>query len=855
MAEKIVIAELDIDTKSLIDDTAKLKKELIELRKSSSDVQKEIKKQGTVTEEQSKKLVENEKAIKKTNTAYQQNIKVLNATDQATEELNKELGKSVKTQNEAEQQNKKLLAIRKNLNVSTKEGARQAEQINKKVDENNKFVNENNSALEKQKVNIGNYSSALDKVIPGLGGLANGIQSSTKAAITFIATPLGAILGAIGVAVGSLTAFFKGSEEGQDSFNKISKVVGVTLGNLKDVVISFGKFLFEAFSKPQETIKSIGDFIKNQVTVRFQGFVQIFTAGGDVIKNTALGIAKSIQGIFSEEAREEAKVFFKEAKEGLKEVADGFVKVNTGFSTEQIVNGVKSITSSVKELTSEIDKEIQAQQRLADLEARLNKADRAFLVEKAKREVEIAEILREAREAENKGSIENIENIQKAIEVQDKLSNQQIALAEQRFKIAQEEASFAENTREDNDALAQQEADLILLRKANADRQRSLLRELDKANSDFAKSQAQLLAEQAKIEKKASDEAVANATLRAETVKQARLQELEAVEGTNEALISSQKNLLEEEKRLREEAVNASVLSEEEKLIQLQEIDAEYKEQNILLEQEFQSRLFEQEIEALEANNASKFDIQKKQLDREFDLKVENAKKNIKNEEVLKKELTRIEGKYNKDRQEIDKLANTEITKERLALTKNITTLLGENTKASKIAGIATGLINTAQGVTEVFKSPSILPEPIGTIAKIANAAVITKAGLKQVSQIRSLEQGGIMEAQGARHSSGGIELALNGRPVAEIEGGEAIQVHSRKDTAILKSRLGGLPPKFETGGTIFTGSDAVSLQTNGETSAIANTIIEGFENLPSPVVSVEEISEGFKSVDVLDIN
>ena len=64
--------------------------------------------------------------------------------------------------------------------------------------------------------------------------------------------------------------------------------------------------------------------------------------------------------------------------------------------------------------------------------------------------------------------------------------------------------------------------------------------------------------------------------------------------------------------------------------------------------------------------------------------------------------------------------------------------LLGENSKAGKAAAIAQATINTYQGMTEVFKTPSVLPEPFATIQRIASAGTILASGLKAVKSITS---------------------------------------------------------------------------------------------------------------------
>lgn len=92
------------------------------------------------------------------------------------------------------------------------------------------------------------------------------------------------------------------------------------------------------------------------------------------------------------------------------------------------------------------------------------------------------------------------------------------------------------------------------------------------------------------------------------------------------------------------------------------------------------------------------------------------------------------------------------ITKQTLGAISNI---LGQNTAAGKAFGIAQALINTYQGITQVLKSESTLPEPLATASKIANVATVLATGLQAVRQIKQVQVPGFSGAQGAAVSQG----------------------------------------------------------------------------------------------------
>ena len=66
--------------------------------------------------------------------------------------------------------------------------------------------------------------------------------------------------------------------------------------------------------------------------------------------------------------------------------------------------------------------------------------------------------------------------------------------------------------------------------------------------------------------------------------------------------------------------------------------------------------------------------------------------------------------------------------------------IVGEQTMAGKALGIASALINTYVGASEVIRAKSTLPEPFGTIQKIASVAAIIATGLKTVRTITAVK-------------------------------------------------------------------------------------------------------------------
>jgi hypothetical protein len=129
----------------------------------------------------------------------------------------------------------------------------------------------------------------------------------------------------------------------------------------------------------------------------------------------------------------------------------------------------------------------------------------------------------------------------------------------------------------------------------------------------------------------------------------------------------------------------------------------------------------------------------------------DGIKAGISAEEQLQKGSLAVIQRYAKLRkQEAEGAANFEIWKEQqvkdqklnlyAATAGAIATILGRNSKLGKAAGIAQATINTYQGITEVWKTVSTLPEPAATINKIASTLTVAASGFAAVRNIASVQ-------------------------------------------------------------------------------------------------------------------
>tara|TARA_R110000822_G_scaffold75758_4_gene182238 strand:+ start:1545 stop:3800 length:2256 start_codon:yes stop_codon:yes gene_type:complete len=293
MAEKIRIAELNIDDKALLDSLTKTKAAIKEL----ADENSHLRKSGADTSEQ---FIKNEANLKSLKGEYGKQIKILQATTTSSNEYVKALGKEIKSVDDAAKNNKDLIKVRNQTNASTVEGAAQIAKINKKLNENTEFIKGNVSSLEQQKMNIGNYQSALDGISPKLGmftssitrgkealmNMVGGLKAQKAATIAGAATTTGFSsalkvlkfaliatgIGAIVVVLGSLVGMLANTQKGTDFVSKamggLKSALAVITDRISAVGGAFAKFFsgdFEGgFNDLQTALSGIGDEIANE---------------------------------------------------------------------------------------------------------------------------------------------------------------------------------------------------------------------------------------------------------------------------------------------------------------------------------------------------------------------------------------------------------------------------------------------------------------------------------------------------------------------------------------------------------------------------------------------------------------
>lgn len=110
-----------------------------------------------------------------------------------------------------------------------------------------------NKTLGEHQANVGNYPGQMDKanaavgaLTPGLHGMATGFLTATKAALAFIATPLGAVLAALALVLAPIVSFLKNTGDGMDLVEKKTSGLKNALGFLRDEFSDLGRNILDS---------------------------------------------------------------------------------------------------------------------------------------------------------------------------------------------------------------------------------------------------------------------------------------------------------------------------------------------------------------------------------------------------------------------------------------------------------------------------------------------------------------------------------------------------------------------------------------------------------------------------------
>lgn len=585
---------------------------------------------------------------------------------------------------------------------------------------------------------------------------------------------------------------------------------------LIDGVISFANGFIETYNNSlplRAIIAGMGSAMKNQVVIMMSALKLLWNGIKSTTKLFSSLLTFDLAGMKS--ALSEGFTGIKDIViSGASQIADNFsnaVDQTMNSRLKKIELNTKSFTSAVKENSEETKNNTKITE---DNTKAKNK--------KAKSSKDVAKALEDEKKAQ--------EELRKEEEKQLKVLQE---IADSKIKLALNELENDIKNREEKLKLEKQFTDEVY--KSNIklfeDKQKIRAKELEEEkrlalqkieNDRFAENQRiDLLKiseeEKAKFKASANENAKAQQEIVFQNYKQKTLE--------NDATLDASR---------REAEANRKAYQAE-----IDKVDQEVEFQNKLLKIEQEST---DEYSKRKAINDAQF---------QNDLLILDAQ--LANKEITEEQYRVRKDALEKHHADIDKQIQKELNEAKMSsvadLFGGISQLLGENSKAGKAAAVAQATINTYQGVTEVWSAESVLPEPFGTIQKLASTATVLASGLGAVKNIKKtkLAKGGLLE--GPSHAQGGIPFTVAGTTGFEAEGGEFVV--NKKSTAmhlpLLKAINGNKQSSrvFQNGGMITAKSQGnLSIDYDLLASKIGQNVAQANKSLPAPKVAVTEIND-----------
>jgi hypothetical protein len=348
------------------------------------------------------------------------------------------------------------------INVETGNAEKDIKKINKEIENLDNEAKKSSESVETLKGSIDKTTGGAISRFKGLAGTLKSVSSGFKTLRgAIIASGIGALL----IAITSIIAAFKSSEEGQNKFAKLMAVIGSVVDNVIDVFASLGEIIIGLFSGESEAIKAAKSFGK-----------KLFDVVGLPIK-TIIDTAKTLASVLGALFSGDIEGAFNSLNQGVKDITGNFTEAG---------DAIMSAKDTIVDFGKEAANEAKLAAKVADDRAKADKIDRDLLVERARLENEIAQLRLQSREEEKFNAKERASFLKEAQKLEDSLLEKEKESLKLRADAVALENTFARSTKENLDAEAEAQAKLLRVQAARTNAQRQTQRELNRLNREIA---------------------------------------------------------------------------------------------------------------------------------------------------------------------------------------------------------------------------------------------------------------------------------------------------------------------------------------------------------------------------------
>lgn len=834
MAEDVTLLDLSFNTAEAVDGLDALIKKSLELSDEKKQLVKQINAEKlalagirqnykdnlldqTAFEKQSensekaiialtKQLNNNKIATSENAAQIKAHTTIVNSEAESVETLRAQLALNTKALNKMSVEQRTNTESGKQMVAQTKEISDRLKELEKGVGDTRRNVGNYAEDIEAATANLGGMTGATGQMIKGMTG---GIASIKAFNAALMANPFVAIASAILAVISAIGKLMDRNNELAVSVKTILAPIELIITKVLDAVaalfaeiVKVFEWLAEAYIKVYNWLGLISDETVKSI-------------------ETARGMAQVQRDIYNAET-DNVLVLARQRRE-----------------LEKMKTIVAEQTKSLQERTEAADRGVEILRQMEEAELGVLRAKY------------------EQIKAQNALSYTSDEDRRKEVEALAALEQKQAEYEAQRRELIGQRSGF-ENTERANAAAA--------------DKKRA---------EDYAKAQK----EAAEKAKKAKEDADKKAAETAKRVQQEVLKSYETgitelqlrIRERNIGIVDKRKSL-EDQNELNQAILEKERYRLEQGLITQAEFDNIRYEQQVAFQEKVAAIEAEEEAKRREAkamdlenqraideeNITSDFERETLRLEQQYQMEVAAAEK-------AGADVTLIEAKYAQIREKREK----ELVNAKLQMTADIagqiSNIMGQESAAGKVFALAQATINTYLGASKAIAQ--------GGVWGVAQAAIVIAAGLKQVASIakvkedvpktntsvRKYAKGG--QIFGPSHSQGGVTFVGSNGQRFEAEGGENMYILNRKASSAINA-LSALNMQY--GGRSFGGSNVYKYADGGgfdvlsaqsltnlnkavkkdvdlspkTIAAIALAFVDGVQNAPNPVVSVQDITD-----------
>jgi uncharacterized protein YqgV (UPF0045/DUF77 family) len=725
MAEENILLKVGIDESQIKRSQDAIISARSEIEKLKA-TQKELADSGQAN---SKAFIENETQIRKYSASVRENQRVLDANAK----ISKDAGGSIA---DLRANVKRLQNEYINLSAAERDNTDAGKNLQKQIKAQNDELKKLEEGIGITSRSVGDYTNSIISAFDS-SGLFTKAQNA-------LATAQKTVKGA-----------FDGGSLSAQGFGKALIATGigaivVLLGSLITYLLNTQKGM-DAVAQATE---AVGTF----VGVVFDAFGKLGAQVVNSIIPTFKGLGKILEGVFTLDFDKVT-----EGIDGVKKAVDGIEGVNV---LELGANASKAAGEAVK-----LTKEMQE----------LTRAEKALELEKKQARAQIAKDRLISQDV-TKSQKERLAAAERAIGKENELLEKSLELQAKIVKNIKDKNELTTSTDEDINRAIEAEGKLADLELESTQKQIKLttalnsIRKEGQAAADAANKAAQAQKEAQDAENLAK-EAKENALIEEEKLKNQKEANKKYLENLKNKELESNSIAKEAIEDLKKQFIQGSITPEQyqAELDKLAAVTIATKQ-----------AAFELELEQTRTNTQidadTRFEIERDLQEKiaglksqALDISVANRLKEIAGEQKLADEKKQLD----------QSVADAKIQALNSVLSAAIS-VFGKESAAGKAAASFQAIVDTYVAANNALAN---IPAPYGQIVAAATVGI----GLANVAKINStpppkFEDGGSIGVVGASHAGGGVDLALGGRTVANVEGGEGIFVMKKNAYSALRN-------------------------------------------------------------------